>query len=272
MSNFRNRMRNQQQQRPRNGLNSSTSNKRLMNHITGGKFIPSDDPPVIVGSPWNNAVIIADLTFKVNTYKYFKQSDLVKIMRTQLGFSGDNVKANFEYKVKSLAVWAYPYTSGVTNEEFRISVLPMSIMSTNNVELDRLDSNSVRNKFAKVGYFYPVSHTTVPLSTSGTDVTLVSYVSSKDVAGFLHFKLLWRGADQGFSYTEFVPRTRFVSSPHTSLLNEDKTDEDILETKSNVDSDELVKIEKCQFDTDVEEVELVRRYVRMKLKDAIEDG
>lgn len=184
------------------------SSKRVTRDIVNGhSFIPSDDPPVINASPWCNIILTTDFKVAANAYTYFKVVDLSRILSNQAGFKDLDNKFGFEFRVQSLAVWATGQVS--TDDYVRFALFPMNLMGSNTVELLRLDSNSVKNKFARVGYSYPSAHQSAVFSTNGDNMTLFSCISSKATTVFLHYKVLWRGASQGFKVT--FPITRYLA-------------------------------------------------------------
>lgn len=201
--------------------------------LNGGKFIPSDDPPVITACPWNTVTIDTTVTFG-KTLGYFKQSDLKNACIAQLGFT-DVVGVNFEYRLVSCSLWAYNNTP--KTEFFRISAYPMSLIGDKGVELTRLESNAVKNKFAKIGYHYPMTHTSLVKSTNSNDTELMAFVASEEnCSGFLHFKIYWRGSRQGFAST--VMRQHLVWVP-VKLKPRVKEDDVSEETYDNVELGEL---------------------------------
>lgn len=206
--------------------------------LNGGKFIPSDDPPVITGCPWNAVIIDTTITFG-KTMGYFKQSDLKKAATAQLGFN-DTTKFDIEYRLISCSLWVYNYTA--KSEFFRISVYPMSLVTgERGIELTRLESNAVKNKFAKIGYHYPLNHSSLVRTTSSTiDSELIAYVASEDgCSAFLHYKILWRGAKQGFAATILLQQ--LVWMPITlKPPREVREDDTVSETYENVELSELI--------------------------------
>lgn len=222
----------------RRGNKTSNNNQNLRRNVrsspsvhmlNGGKFIPSDDPPVITACPWNTVTI--DTTVSLGkTLGYFKQSDMLAVCINQLGFLDSNV--HFEYRLLSCSLWAY---SSTKSDYFRISVFPMSMVGSRGIELTRLESNAVKNKFAKVGYHYPLNHTSLVCSTKSSDTELLAFVSSEEAcSGFLHFKINWRGAKQGFATSVVNQHLKWVPLrfPGTRLSdNESETSEDVDFTK-----------------------------------------
>lgn len=230
---------NNRSKRPNNSMN-----KRLNLELHGGKFIPSDDPPVTVSAPWNSAVIYAEVAFTAGTFSFFTTEDFIKYARTQLGFDikpTDKIKeiiaVDLEYRFQSISLWAYP-NSDKASEQFRISVYPMNLFndSAATTELTRLESNSMRNKFAKVGYTYPLSHSTAVISSTGKKLKVVGYIANKKLLGIMHIKILWRGAIQGFSYSELFMR-------HVCAYPE-RSDSSVIDD----DDDEVVHVEALSID------------------------
>lgn len=216
-----------------NSNRAPRSNGNGFKNFLGNKFIPSDDPPVINGSPWNHVTLDTTVTFG-KTLSYFKQSELKDALINQLGFR-ESTKVNFEYRLISCSLWAYNSGNSSTTDYFRISVYPLSLIGPKGVELTRLESNGVKNKFAKVGYAYPITHTAQPFSTTSNDTELLAFISSEDTcSGFLHYKVMWRGANQGFAtvvkhqFTMWVPvelRTRRKSENSFEELDLEAQDE-----------------------------------------------
>lgn len=224
-------------------FNASSVTRRPMRNVTsaktlnGGKFIPSDDPPVITGCPWNSVIIDTTITLG-KTMGYFKQSDLKQAAISQLGFN-DATKIDIEYRLISCSLWVYNYTA--KSEFFRISVYPMSLVGDRGIELTRLESNAVKNKFAKVGYYYPLNHSSLVRTTSSSiDNELIAFIASEnECSAFLHYKILWRGAKQGFAATILLQQLVWmpITLKPSRKIREDDT---VSETYENVELSELI--------------------------------
>lgn len=204
-----------------------SSGKRASRDVlSGSSYTPSDDPPVINANPWSMITLTTDLKLVSNDYTYFKVSDLRNVLCAQTGFTGLDNKLGFEYRVQSLALWVIGQNQA--DSYIRMALFPMNLISSNEVELIRLDSNSVKNKFARVGYNYPLSHTTAVYSTNITPETvLFSTIATKASIAFLHYKILWRGANQGFKVT--FPVTRYLKPKLPTSATTEQVPDDVSE-------------------------------------------
>lgn len=178
--------------RPRGVSGNSQSDR---NRLSGSKFIPSDDPPVISGQPWNSIVIDTSFIIGTGSFSYFKFKDLHACLLNQAGFNGAK-SVDFEVRFQSVSLWSVE-TGDVQHS--RLCVMIMDLFNDNSVELVRLDSNSMRNKYSKVGYNYPLSHSSAPIKVmSISDAVIISAQSSVAATGVIHLRVLWRGLNAGF--------------------------------------------------------------------------
>lgn len=211
------------------GLKSKPMNKRPArsrpsgtNNLAGAKFVPSDDPPVLIGQPWSNIVIDTGITFGTGTWSYYTGQELYKALLNQAGFNGSD-KVSFEVRLLSISLWASEIQETASAMSYaRICVMPMDVIHSGNIELTRLESNAMRNKFAKVGYHYPLSVSSVPiLIASNSAQYILSHQSSTKAHGILHLKILWRGSNAGFKVDMFVSRYVGFRPPNPSVTDDD---------------------------------------------------
>lgn len=191
--------------KPRVKRSNKTSNGGVVS-LSGSKFIPSDDPPVLTGQPWNSIIIDTNFSVPVGNWTYFKFDDLYKCLINQCGFNNAN-NIQFEVRFLNLAIWAAEQSQNTNMTYARLCVMPMDVFNNNQIELTRLESNCVRNKFAKVGYNYPLNISSLPLVVnSETKTVIVSCQTSVQCMAILHLKILWRGAKSGFKVGLLVDR------------------------------------------------------------------
>lgn len=181
--------------RPR-GVGNNNNSLSNVHKLSGTKFIPSDDPPVISGQPWNSIIIDTSFSIGTGSFSFFKLKDLHACLLNQAGFNGSK-SVEFEVRFQSVSLWSVE-TGSV--QYSRLCVMVMDLFNDNAVELVRLDSNSMKNKYAKIGYHYPLSHSSAPIKVMSTagDATIISAQSSVAATGVLHIKILWRGLNAGF--------------------------------------------------------------------------
>jgi len=197
----------------KNGGGNRRQRPRVANVLSGGKFIPSDEPPVINGQPWNTIIVDTDLDVTTGTWVNFPSNVLFSGLQNQAGFSA-NKTVQFEVRYISISVWFSSDTAS------RFSMLPLNPIELNGVELARIESNTVKNKYAKVGYHYPLAVSSRPLSLDNkADVYLFSVQASAAGTALIHFKLLWRGSVAGFK-TRSAVRARYVAyeNPNKRVL------------------------------------------------------
>lgn len=190
-----------------NSNRSSVSRNNSSNKLTGNKFIPSDDPPVLAGQPWNNIVIDTSFNIPSGNWSYFKISDLYKCLLNQCGFNGGS-NIVFECRFLSVSLWAAETAQNASTMTYaRLCVMVMDLIHDNSVELIRLESNAVRNKFAKVGYHYPLTVSSAPIKVGAKlETILIASQTNTECSGIMHMKVLWRGANAGFKAGIFVER------------------------------------------------------------------
>nr|QMI58124.1 ORF [Chaq-like virus]QMI58127.1 ORF [Chaq-like virus] len=220
-----------------NNNNRAKGNKVSVNgssKLTGNKFVPSDDPPVLSGQPWNTIVIDTSLSIPTGNWSYFKISDLYKCLQNQCGFnSGSGIF--FECRLLSVSLWAAEKSQSVSTMTYtRLCVMVMDVVHDNSTELIRLESNAMRNKFAKAGYHYPITISSVPLKIdTNISTILVSAQASTQCEGILHLKVLWRGGAAGFKAGLFVER--WVPFPRVRVSEADEA-EDFSDLVDDVES------------------------------------
>lgn len=192
------------------GNKSGSTPNRSSGNIMGMKIIPSDEPPVLTGQPWNSIIIDTDMEITANSFTSYTTDKLWESLTNQAGFHGQNL--TFEVRIDSIQVWAYEKhfdTSNVAYERF--CFCPLNFLSGTGIEMTRIESNSVRNKFAKAGYKYPVTISTVPFTLS-SDIKVALFSMSASVASkaIIHIRLLWRGANAGFKINVTTNQYRYV--------------------------------------------------------------
>lgn len=196
--------------------------------LSGAKFVPSDDPPVIAGQPWNSIIVDTSFALGTGSFAYFKLKELHACLLNQCGFN--NAKSvEFEVRLQSVSLWSVE-TGNV--QYSRLCVMIMDMFNDNSVELIRLDSNSMKNKYSKIGYYYPLSHSSAPIKVLPTsDAILISAQSSVAATGILHLKVLCRGLNAGFKIN--AEKWIRITVPSASLDDSDDND----------DNDEFDKID-----------------------------
>lgn len=196
-----------------NGNNNNNSNRSRAstrsngnNKLAGSKFVPSDDPPVLSGQPWNVIVVDTSIDIVSGAWSYFTYSDLYKCLLNQCGFYG-STKVSFECRFQSFSLWAAEENSEKGFVYTRLCVMINDLLKDNSVELTRLESNAMRNKFAKAGYHYPLTISAVPFKITEAATTVIASIqTSSKCNGILHLKVLWRGAIAGFKAGIYVER------------------------------------------------------------------
>lgn len=197
-------------------LRSPAKITKPIHSLSGTKFSPSDEPPVLSGQPWNSITIDTDLTISAGAWSYFTVDSLYTALLNQAGFNGSTVQ--FEARLTSVALWANVETE--KNTCARICVMPFD--PDNTVELTRLESNMMRNKYAKVGYVFPLTISSHPITLKASDSrVIVAAQASVSCKGIIHFKLLWRGAKTGFKSSslkiKYVPFVHPLKDTSQSL-------------------------------------------------------
>lgn len=212
-------------------------------NIAGGVFQPSDEPPVITGSPWNSVTLetMIDVSSKSTDVTV---ETVLTVMQNQLGFAGKSVA--FEFRPIAISTWFYPIDDSAmkntNNMNMRCAMFPMNLsVGQNTVELTRVDSHTMRNKFGKCGYKYPITQSSVPISTTDAKKSIiVKLFCSIPGSVFLHFKILWRGASQGFQVFEYNNSllNYYVPLRQVRTSENDDTDFDVVSNRSDIVDDE----------------------------------
>lgn len=191
--------------RRRNG--NSNSN---FNPLTGGRFIPTEMPPVIVTQPWNSATVM----FQRNTssvLNFTTFGDLKKQMRVQLGFTTAAVETlDFDVRIESISMWA-------NADKVHIVLYPANFIMSNAVEFSRVESHGQKNMFARVGFRFPAHISATPMSTSySSNVNICGHVSTATSLCEMHIKILWKGASTALA----IPHTTYDYVPICNRLRE----------------------------------------------------
>lgn len=175
------------------------------NAFTGRRTYPSEYPGVVIGQPWNSAVV---LIRKGSSSKLsLKVDDVRTAMKNQLGLnnipeSSDTSKnVQFELRLQHIAIW-------FSADKGKLCVMPMDVVNNSSsrlIELARLDSYGVKNMYARVGYDYPLSIKSVPLSTA-TDfsqpIAEIYCTGTGDLE--IHLSVLWKCSYSVLSVLEYV--------------------------------------------------------------------
>nr|UCR92559.1 MAG: hypothetical protein [Chaq-like virus] len=187
----------------RGGRSSRNVRSRTQSNIQGGKYIPSEMPPVITSQPWNPCTVMFQ-TNASSTLSFIKFSDLKSRMKTQLGFNNTPAdRIDFDIRIESFSLWAVA-------DKVHLVAYPTDFLSNSGVELSRIESHSQRNMYARIGYRFPSHLYITPLSTSGaSNRNILGFVSSAATSLEVHVRVLWKGADTALA----IPRVTYDYVP-----------------------------------------------------------
>lgn len=181
------------------------------NHFVGYKTTPSENPPSFNGNPWNAATILCKMSPGANGSDTFKINQLRNVMKSQLGFTNltDPTEPKsamaFEIRFVSFSCWLIDSTVNFRT----LSVYPFDIINSTTsetTEFIRLDSNSGRNVFARVGYTYPLSFQAVPIDTVRYSNFHILRAAFSSGVLEINFHILWRGSYTGELKLFYAPR------------------------------------------------------------------
>lgn len=211
------------------GASGSNSVRRM---ISGATFTPSEMPPIINAQPWNNVRLLFKISVSSNNDKAVTLADIREHCHNQLGFSKSTTSAHYDLRIKSIAAWM--------EEVGHISMYPLDFVNGSAAEFARVDSYSMKNMYARVGYHYPAHVQASTLSTKKTQTcNLVMFSTTVGATVNIALDVLWKGADtvQASEVKTYVyPKKRAVA------LRKDLTHlvEELSLLEQEVDSDEHV--------------------------------
>lgn len=211
-----------------NSNNSNNSNRRrrrvvnIHRQMNGHTYTPSDHPPVVSTAPWSQTTIRYRPDPK--DHMWIKGADVREAFACQLGFADKTGIAlpdvHFEFKMQSIAVWLLG--------EGLLQVQPLDVVANDGSrEYARLESFTVKNMYAKVGYVYPITAQNYVVSTK-TQVAL-AYVSSTPVQLEVHLRVLWRGANAASLKLVHVyrPISHPICESTPNIQLDEKTEDDL---------------------------------------------
>lgn len=170
--------------------NAPVTTRYIRSLLSGADYLPTEVPPVVVSQPWNNVTIMFRLEVtSASTQNSFTVMKLKAYMLKQLGFAiATAEKVDFDFRIQSLAMWMI--------EPGHIVLFPYNFSDSTTAELSRIESHSMKNMYARVGYHYPSHLQSSTLSTrqNGTAELFGLALSAKSVVE-MHIRILWKGAD-----------------------------------------------------------------------------
>lgn len=198
--------------RGRNPTNATSVHEQIKRMVNGQIVVPSEYPPTFASQPWNNITLIMRKTVS-STYT-ISQSEILYFLKGQAGFN--DVTVNFDYRVKSIKAWAI-------TEGSALSMFPMDFAhdtAGNKIELCRIDSNAMKNMYARVGYRWPSHLQNLTLSTASTKASLV-VINTNATELEIHFEILWRGAETASLLKQYhlVPGRHRLKDPDNKTLS-----------------------------------------------------
>lgn len=188
-------------------MNKNSSQRRRglrvsQSEFVGRRLLPARDPVPIVSQPWNTVTLMIRKPAQNGPW-ILNVAEIRLVMKAQLGLQ--NVKdtsspptgndVQFEFRLISFNMWC---------SASQIVVFPMDVMNASTsrpIELARLDTFAGKTAFARVGYEYPITVRSTPVSTLyDSDKTLLTCeISGKtgDIECQLH--ILWKCAFTGIA-------------------------------------------------------------------------
>jgi len=160
---------------------------RIRNDLHGSKTSPRADPPEITRQPWNTLTIANNFTqTTLGTPVTFTPNSIGLALLQQVGLPTAQA---FEIRVQSIAAWDLSGTS--------IGVRPFDLLqngsSTNGNPLTVLTDKPGRNRWAKVGYFFPnTQRNNTLISTDNVTTVFQLELSAAASNGAYHLRILWR--------------------------------------------------------------------------------
>lgn len=167
---------------------SSNVHEQVRRMLNGQVITPSDYPPTFAAQPWNNMTLIIRKTV-TGTYD-ISQSELLYFLKGQAGFNGCKEILHFDYRVRAIRAWAMSDGSSLTMYAMDFS----HDTSANAIELCRVDSNAMRNMYARTGYKWPAHLQNTTLST-GSSKSKIAVFATDATKLEIHLDMHWRGAE-----------------------------------------------------------------------------
>lgn len=207
-----------------NRINITEQIKRFVN---GQTLVPQEQPPVFVSQPWNNIQLIMRKASVTKSYKV-TMPEILYFLRGQAGFNFD--AAHFDLRIKAIKVWA-------TDNNSSMSLFPLDFTHEapdNKIELCRIDSNYMKNMYARAGYRWPSHLCNLTLSTVSSANSIAQIVTNSTRLE-IHLDILWKGAETASLLLDYQvgPSRRNRIRELELELEEMKLEEDFVQMHTN---------------------------------------
>jgi len=189
----------------------------IRNDLHGSKTSPRADPPDVTRQPWNTITISGVLTqTTLGTPITFTPNSIGLSLLTQIGLPPTQA---FEIRLQQISAWDLSGTS--------IGLRPFDLLqngtATNGNPLTVLTDKPGRNRWAKVGYFFPNTQRNNTLITTDNVTTVFQLeLSAAASTGAYHLRILWRPVTD-LAPTLFSPRAIGLSNEIPDVLLNSKS-------------------------------------------------
>lgn len=183
------------------------NNRRIRNTLNGTRTTPPADPREITRQPWNSLTVFRGFSQTTAGVPFVLTPTLLaNYIRDQVGLPSTS---SIELRIISIGAWDLSGTA--------VGIRPFDLFAETSGgsgnPLTVITDQPGRNKWARVGYYFPVAQRNNTLSSSdGT--TTISEVEFSAVSSFgsVRFRVLWRPT------TSLVP-TMFHPVSYTPISN-----------------------------------------------------
>lgn len=202
------------------GQNSARRNvtEQVRRMLSGQVLVPSELPPSFPAQPWNNMTVIIRKQVSAKVYN-LTPAELLYFLKSQAGFNGCT-EVHFDFRIKQIRAWA------TSNDATYLVIYAVDFShdtTSNAVELARIDSNAMRNMYARVGYRWPSHLQNTTLSTASSKSKIAQLVTDSTTLE-IHLDINWRGAESAVLLLQF--RSVSISKQFKTSLTEFEADDD----------------------------------------------